>query len=67
MDIWIMAALLRAIALADPARTGIVGLVQVGPDTCMVDYQNSNDNQVITLSSRCPEPVVHPANEWMLD
>ena len=67
MEILLVLGLMRAVALADPENTGIVGFVQVGPETCMVDYQNSIDNHIVTLSSKCPYPVVDPANEWMLD
>ena len=67
MEILLMMALLRAVADGDPANTGIVGLVQVGPDRCLADYQHSMDNHIITLSVKCPSPVIDPANEWMLD
>lgn len=67
MEIFLVMALMRAVALADPEKTGIVGFVQVGPEKCMVDYQNSIDNHITTLSAKCPYPVIDPANEWMLD
>ncbi len=33
----------------------LVGLVQIGPETCQYDYLDTADGTLLTLTSACPE------------
>ena len=63
----LIAGLLHAAQIADQYKTGIVGLEQIAPGLCRVDYKYGEDERVVSFEAACPTPVVPIANEWMLD
>ena len=63
----LIAGLMHAAQIADQYKTGIVGLQQIGPGICMVDYKYGEDERVVSFEAACPVPVVPVANEWLLD
>lgn len=62
----LIAGLMHAAQIADQYKTGIVGLEQIGPAICRVDYKYSEDERVVSFKAACPDPVVPVANEWLV-
>jgi len=52
----LIAGLMHAAQIADQYKTGIVGLEQVAPELCVVDYLSTED-ELISMSAACPIPV----------